>query len=62
MPKTVKQLTATQINASKPKEKIYYLSDGQGLRLSIKPNGTKTWLFNYFKPYIRKRTEKTIGV
>lgn len=57
----VKHLSAAQINAAKPKDKIYYLSDGLGLRLAIKPNGTKTWLFNYTKPYIKKRTDKTIG-
>lgn len=57
----VKHLSVAQINAAKPKEKIYYLSDGLGLRLAIKPNGTKTWLFNYTKPYIKKRSDKTIG-
>lgn len=61
MPKLVKPLTTTQINNAKPKEKIYYLSDGNGLRLAIKPNGTKTWLFNYLRPFLKTRTEKTIG-
>lgn len=61
MPKIVKQLTVTQINNAKPKEKVYYLSDGNGLRLAIKPTGTKTWLFNYIRPYLNTRTEKTIG-
>lgn len=61
MARTVKQLTVTQINNAKSREKVYYLSDGQGLRLAIRPNGTKTWLFNYTRPYLKTRTDKTIG-
>ena len=61
MAKLVKQLSIAQINGAKPKDKVYYLMDGQGLKLAIKPNGTKTWLFNYKRPITQKRTEKTIG-
>ncbi|MGY6772404.1 hypothetical protein [Gallibacterium sp. ZY190522] len=35
MARTVKQLTVTQINNAKSREKVYYLSDGQGVRLAI---------------------------
>lgn len=41
------KLTATQIKAAKPKEKQYKLSDGAGLCLMVKPNGSKLWHFNY---------------
>lgn len=37
-------LTELQIKAAKPKEKAYYLSDGRGLILMIKPNGSKCWI------------------
>ncbi|WP_386696656.1 tyrosine-type recombinase/integrase [Lonepinella sp. MS14436] len=61
MAKIVKQLSTAQVNSAKPKDKIYYLSDGLGLRLAVKPNGSKTWLFNYTRPFVKKRTDKTIG-
>ncbi|HCG7669123.1 TPA: tyrosine-type recombinase/integrase [Vibrio parahaemolyticus] len=54
-------LTATQVKEAKPKDKEYYLVDGQGLKLRIKPNGSKSWLFNYLKPISRKRTNLSLG-
>jgi integrase len=33
--------------AAKPTEKIYYLSDGNALRLQIRPNGARYWMFRY---------------
>ncbi|WP_340615403.1 tyrosine-type recombinase/integrase [Xenorhabdus entomophaga] len=41
------KLTAKQIEASKPKEKDYKLSDGGGLYLLIKSNGSKYWRLKY---------------
>jgi len=61
MAKIVKPLNATQIKQAKAKEKEYNLSDGDGLFLRIKPNGTKQWLFNYLKPYTKQRTNISIG-
>lgn len=46
---------------AKPKEKEYNLSDGQGLQLRIKPNGSKLWLFNYTHPYTKKRQNISLG-
>lgn len=40
-------LTYIQINAAKPREKAWNLSDSQGLYLVIQPNGSKLWRFNY---------------
>lgn len=40
-------LTYIQINAAKPREKAWNLSDSQNLYLVIQPNGSKLWRFNY---------------
>jgi DNA-binding transcriptional LysR family regulator len=40
-------LTYIQINAAKPREKAWTLTDSQGLYLVIQPNGSKLWRFNY---------------
>ncbi|MGY3569136.1 integrase domain-containing protein [Vibrio paucivorans] len=61
MAKQVKPLTETQIKNAKPKSKEYILSDGNGLRLRVKPNGTKTWLLNYTHPILSKRINFTLG-
>lgn len=36
-----------KIRAERPDTKIKYLNDGGGLRLRIKPDGVKSWLFRY---------------
>ncbi|MFV8455426.1 integrase arm-type DNA-binding domain-containing protein [Vibrio owensii] len=61
MAKQVKPLTETQIKNAKPQVKEYILSDGNGLRLRIKTNGTKTWLLNYTHPILSKRVNFTLG-
>ncbi|MCD9477321.1 integrase domain-containing protein [Photobacterium phosphoreum] len=61
MARLTKPLTDTQIKQAKPKEKIYNLADGEGLALRIKPNGTKSWLFDYYRPFTKKRTSLTFG-
>jgi integrase len=40
-------LTATAINAAKPHEKPYKLSDGGGLYLLVMPGGGRHWRMNY---------------
>ena len=47
MARIVTPLTVTKINAAKPKEKLYKLTDGGGLALWILPSGKKTWRFEY---------------
>ena len=47
MARIVTPLTVTKINAAKPKEKLYKLTDGAGLALWILPSGKKTWRFEY---------------
>jgi integrase len=57
----IKPLTDTQVKQAKSKEKLYTLSDGGGLQLRIKPNGSKLWLFDYKRPYTKKRTCVSFG-
>ena len=42
-----KLLSEFACKGAKPKESIYYLNDGAGLRLRIRPNGSKNWIFRY---------------
>ena len=54
-------LTDTQIKNAKPQEKEFNLNDGNGLALRIKPTGSKLWLFNYYRPITKKRTNLSLG-
>lgn len=40
---------------------MYALSDGDGLQLRIKPNGSKIWLLDYRRPYTKVRTSMSFG-
>lgn len=40
-------LTDTAIRNAKPKDKDYSLADGHGLRLLVRPNGSKLWQYRY---------------
>lgn len=44
MARTIKPLTASQVEKAKPIEKEYNLFDGDGLYLVIRSSGTKTWM------------------
>lgn len=61
MAKVTTRLSDKEIKSAKPKEKEYILSDGDGLRLRVKPNGSKLWLLNYTHPTKRKRTNLSLG-
>ncbi len=62
MARCSKSLTDTEI---KKINQDCVLNDGQGLQLRVrrKVDGTfsKIWIFNYYKPLTKKRTQKTIG-
>lgn len=47
MPKRTLKLMETQIKNAKPKDKAYKLYDGDGLRLLVRPSGTKVWQYPY---------------
>ena len=42
-----KLLTETACKTAKAKAKLYYLNDGAGLRLRIRPDGSRTWLYRF---------------
>lgn len=47
MPKVNKKLTEISIKNAKPQDKNYFLFDDGGLRLLIRPSGTKVWQYPY---------------
>jgi integrase len=53
-------LKPTSIEAAKPKEKAYSLTDGGGLILEVLPGGSKVWRFKYH--HLGKREKVTIGL
>lgn len=54
------KLTDIVIKATKPSDKDYKLSDGGGLHLLIKKNGTKCWRYSY--RYAKKQKTLALGV
>jgi integrase len=54
-------LTDKKINSAKIQDKDYVLSDGDGLQLRVRSNGSKIWNFNYKHPQTRKRVNINIG-
>ena len=61
MARVTRPLTHTEISQAKIKDKVYTLSDGAGLQLRVKPNGSKLWLLDYHRPYTKKRTSLSFG-
>ena len=61
MARTTKPLTNTEVQQAKPREKEFNLADGDGLALRVKPIGSKLWIFNYYRPYTKKRTSLSFG-
>lgn len=42
-----KLLTEAACKAAKSKTKLYYLNDGAGLRLRVRPDGSRSWVYRY---------------
>lgn len=61
MPKSVKPLTDTEVKNKKPRDKEFTISDGNGLQLLVKPDGTKQWVFRYTSPTQNKRRKTSFG-
>lgn len=61
MANSTSPLTNTEVSHARPKPREYNLADGKGLFLRVKPNGSKLWLFNYFKPYTDRRSNIGLG-
>lgn len=54
-------LTDRAVQLAKPKEREYELTDGAGLALRVKTNGTKMWAVRYTSPTSGKRLREYIG-
>jgi len=54
------KLSALKVKQSKPKDKTYKLSDGKGLNLEVRPNGSKYWRLSY--RYQQKQKTLALGV
>jgi len=54
-------LTDTAVRQLKPKDKDYVKSDGNGLQLRVRINGSKLWNFNYIHPTTKKRVNMGLG-
>lgn len=55
-------LTIKQVEAAKPQDKQYKLSDDDGLYLLVHPNGSKYWRYNYVNSETKKQATKSYGV
>jgi len=61
MGRTTTRLTDRQLQVAKPKEKDYVLSDGDGLQLRIRTNGSRLWNISYQHPSTKKRVNMGLG-
>ncbi|POV92123.1 hypothetical protein C3418_09455 [Aeromonas sp. ASNIH8] len=55
------RLSDSKVRAAKPKDKDYTLADGEGLELRVSTSGTRRWVFKYYRPSDRKRTNMAFG-
>ncbi|MDT6919165.1 integrase domain-containing protein [Pseudomonas atacamensis] len=55
------RLSDLKIKAAKPKDKDYTLTDGDGLQLRVRTNGSRLWNFNYIHPVTKKRINMGLG-
>ena len=66
MSKIVPGLTDSQVRNAKPKPRNnareYRLASGRGLYLRVRPNGSRSWLFNYQPPYSKSKGRTNLGL
>ncbi|MFM5585413.1 integrase domain-containing protein [Aeromonas rivipollensis] len=55
------KLSDSKVRAAKPQEKEYTLSDGDGLELRVSKSGSRRWVFKYYRPSDKKRTNIAFG-
>lgn len=55
------RLSDRQLNAVKPKDKDYVLTDGDGLQLRVRVNRSMQWNFNYRHPVTKNRINMALG-
>lgn len=61
MAKVTTALTDKEIRNAKARDKDYVLTDGQGLQMRIRSNGSKLWNYNYIHPLTKKRVNIGLG-
>ena len=61
MAKVTAQLTDKEIKSAKAADKEYNRFDCGGLRLQVKPNSSKHWLLNYYRPNSKKQANLSLG-
>lgn len=61
MARTIAPLNNTQVKQAKATDKVKTLRDGGGLELRVSPNGKKSWIFKYYVPITKKRTNISFG-
>ena len=54
-------LTEQKARQAKPKEKIYFLADEDGLSLKVEPNGNKSWSYRFVVLFTHKRSRVKLG-
>lgn len=62
MPKVATPLTNTKIQSAKSRDKDYMIADGKGLRIRIRKNGTKDWIFLFQLPFTNKGADVCFGL
>ncbi len=55
------RLSDLKVKAAKPQEKDYVLSDGDGLQMRVRSNGSKLWNLNYRHPVTKNRINMGLG-
>ncbi len=61
MPAPALRLSDRQLKTVKAKDKDYVLSDGNGLQLRVRSNGSMLWNFNYRDPVTNNRINMGLG-
>ena len=61
MPAPTLRLSDRQLKTVKAKDKDYVLSDGNGLQLRVRSNGSLLWNFNYRDPVTKNRINMGFG-
>ena len=54
-------LTEAKVRQAKPKEKVYFLTDDDGLSLKVESNGRKSWSYRYSIEGTNKRPRVKLG-
>lgn len=61
MPAQAHRLSDRQLKTVTAKDKDYVLSDGEGLQLRVRSNGSILWNFNYRDPVTKNRINMALG-